>query len=119
VGITEPVGQVVVSCHGVNLAQGEWDRLRSAASAAVPMEWRETGAVLSVWSRRHRARSGSITTKARRYKEELALAHRLTIYDAAYLALAEQRGCPLFAADKRLMTAAEATGIERCAGEVG
>lgn len=39
----------------------------------------------------------------------LALKHQLTIYDAAYLALAEERGCELYTRDKRLAKAARET----------
>jgi len=50
---------------------------------------------------------------------ELALQHRLTIYDAAYLALAEHHNCPLFTADKCLLTAAEGSDLVRWVGEYG
>lgn len=42
---------------------------------------------------------------------ELAVTHDLTAYDAAYLALADDRGMPLASADKRLRRAAEAHGV--------
>lgn len=42
----------------------------------------------------------------------LALAHRLSAYDASYLELALRRGLPLATQDKRLADAAEAAGIE-------
>lgn len=38
------------------------------------------------------------------------LGHNLTAYDAAYVAAAEQRGCPLVTADARLARA----GVARC-----
>ena len=50
---------------------------------------------------------------------ELALHHRLTIYDAAYLALAEHHQCALFTADKRLLTVAEGSSLARWVGEFG
>jgi len=42
---------------------------------------------------------------------DLALEHQLTVYDAAYLALAEEHGCPLYTGDKRLAEAARRVGI--------
>jgi predicted nucleic acid-binding protein len=42
----------------------------------------------------------------------LALAHRLSVYDASYLELAVRRGLPLATLDSRLATAAEALGVE-------
>ncbi|MFZ1774191.1 MAG: type II toxin-antitoxin system VapC family toxin [Rhizobiaceae bacterium] len=41
----------------------------------------------------------------------LARTHNLTIYDAAYLDLAKQRGAPLATLDKRLAEAARAEGV--------
>ncbi len=42
----------------------------------------------------------------------LARAHRLTIYDALYLELAERRGMPLATFDAELAAAARSVGIE-------
>jgi predicted nucleic acid-binding protein len=42
---------------------------------------------------------------------ELAFAHQLSSYDAAYLALAQHHNCPLYTADKRLLSAAGELGI--------
>lgn len=42
----------------------------------------------------------------------LARAHRLTLYDAAYLELAERRGLPLATRDAKLAAAARALGME-------
>jgi predicted nucleic acid-binding protein len=42
----------------------------------------------------------------------LAARHRLTAYDAAYLALAKNRALPLATADRALRRAADAEGIE-------
>jgi len=47
----------------------------------------------------------------------LALEHGLTIYDAAYLALAQERRCDLYSADKRLVRAAARTGVVRWVGD--
>ena len=43
---------------------------------------------------------------------DLALAHDLTVYDAAYLDLAMRRGLPLATADARLRAASRASGVE-------
>jgi predicted nucleic acid-binding protein len=42
----------------------------------------------------------------------LALSHGLTVYDAAYLALAKRRGLSLATLDKRLLAAASTEGVE-------
>jgi len=42
---------------------------------------------------------------------DLAVTHRLTIYDAAYLELAQRRGLPLASLDRALRAAATAAGI--------
>ncbi|UWQ19737.1 type II toxin-antitoxin system VapC family toxin [Jannaschia sp. M317] len=42
----------------------------------------------------------------------LATRHRLTAYDAAYLALAQTRALPLTTADRALRRAADAEGVE-------
>ena len=41
----------------------------------------------------------------------LARGHRLTAYDASYLALAIREGCPLASLDRRLNEAATAEGV--------
>ena len=41
----------------------------------------------------------------------LARGHRLTAYDASYLALAVREGCPLASLDRRLNEAATAEGV--------
>lgn len=46
-----------------------------------------------------------------RRNAELALAHGLTAYDAAYLALALAKGLPLATLDRRLRQAARAEGV--------
>jgi len=43
---------------------------------------------------------------------EIALAEKLTIYDALYLALARRLGARLLSFDERMLTAARALGIE-------
>ncbi|MGD8237773.1 MAG: type II toxin-antitoxin system VapC family toxin [Armatimonadota bacterium] len=50
---------------------------------------------------------------------ELALEHDLAVYDAAYLALAEQRRCPLYTNDTRLAHAARRVGLMGHLGEGG
>ena len=42
---------------------------------------------------------------------QLAERHRLTVYDAAYLELAQRRGLPLASLDNELRAAAEAVGV--------
>ena len=42
---------------------------------------------------------------------QLAERHRLTVYDAAYLELAQRRGLPLASLDNGLRAAAEAVGV--------
>lgn len=42
----------------------------------------------------------------------LAMAHGLTIYDSAYLALAKRRSLPLATLDKRLVASARAENVE-------
>ena len=42
---------------------------------------------------------------------EVAITHRLTIYDAAYLELAQRRGLPLASLDRALRAGATAAGI--------
>jgi predicted nucleic acid-binding protein len=48
---------------------------------------------------------------------QLAMQHGLTVYDAAYLALAERHRCEFYTADKRLAKAARKTGLVRWVGE--
>jgi predicted nucleic acid-binding protein len=48
---------------------------------------------------------------------QLALEHGLSIYDAAYLALAEQRRCEFYTGDKRLARATTKTGLTRWVGQ--
>jgi predicted nucleic acid-binding protein len=43
---------------------------------------------------------------------DLARAHQLTAYDAAYLELAQRMGVPLASSDRSLAAAARAIGIE-------
>lgn len=49
----------------------------------------------------------------------IARAHRLTVYDALYLELAERRGLPLATLDGDLAAAARSVGIEVLDGEEG
>ena len=43
---------------------------------------------------------------------QLALRHKLTVYDAAYLELAQRRHLPLASLDQDLRAAATAVGVE-------
>ncbi|MBV8686864.1 MAG: type II toxin-antitoxin system VapC family toxin [Alphaproteobacteria bacterium] len=47
----------------------------------------------------------------------LARAHRLSVYDAAYLELAGRRGLPLATLDEALVRAAQAAGVELLEGD--
>lgn len=53
-------------------------------------------------------------TSARAFRDIVLLAResRLTVYDAAYLALSVRRGLPLATLDTRLQRAAESVGVE-------
>jgi predicted nucleic acid-binding protein len=57
-------------------------------------------------------------TTRRAWRETLALAetHRLTLYGAAYLELAQRRSLPLATLDAALRTAAETAGVPLLAG---
>ncbi len=77
-------------------------RLRPEATAGI----KERIALLDV---QVEATSG-VTTFARTLP--LARTHRLTLYDAAYLELAERRGLPLATLDAKLAAAARAVGVE-------
>jgi predicted nucleic acid-binding protein len=49
----------------------------------------------------------------------IALEHRVTIYDASYVALARTRGCEFCTGDKRLARVAAKEGVARWAGNGG
>lgn len=66
------------------------------------------------WRQLARVESLSVrirSTGSTRRNAELALAHGLTAYDAAYLALALAEGLPLATLDRRLRDAAQAEGV--------
>ena len=66
------------------------------------------------WRQLARVESLSVrirSTGSTRRIAELALAHGLTAYDAAYLALALAEGLPLATLDRRLRAAAQAEGV--------
>jgi predicted nucleic acid-binding protein len=48
---------------------------------------------------------------------QLAIRHRLTLYDAAYLELAQRRRLPLATLDQELRTAANAEGVSLLGGQ--
>jgi predicted nucleic acid-binding protein len=103
------------------------ERLRGDEAYAPTLWWFEVRNTLIVNERRGRltetdthallhglSRLGLIVDHAPDEALVLALArrHRLTVYDAAYLELAQRRHLPLATLDKALLTAARAGGIE-------
>jgi predicted nucleic acid-binding protein len=101
------------------------------AGAVVPALWRlEVANSLTVAVRRHRidpefrrAALADLTlldittdqqTDSQAWAETLLLAdrYRLTLYDAAYLELAQRRGLPLATLDQELISAAKASGAK-------
>ena len=102
-----------------------------SATALVPSLWRlEVANALFVGERRKRTTEAKITaflgllkqlpilqddeTAARAWHESLNLAraHSLSVYDAAYLELALRRGLPLASNDNPLKVAAKAVGVD-------
>ena len=103
---------------------------RVAAEGAVVPEllWHELRNILLVAARRNRIAPEEVVPSLLRVRRlplegadaaaqgdrpliALALRHRLTAYDAAYLLLARERGLPLATADRALRHAAEAEGV--------
>lgn len=102
-----------------------------AAGVVVPSLWRlEVANVMQMAVRRGRVTAAfrddslddlhglpveiDLETDAQAWSSTLRLAeqHRLTLYDAAYLELAQRRGLPLASLDRDLRAAAEAAGVE-------
>lgn len=117
----------------------ETDALADAAFAGIAsggawvpaLFWFEIRNLLLVNERRGRIDSGSIAQLLMRLDAmpieadheprsgdvlELARTHGLSVYDAAYLELAQRRALPLATADRRLAAAARAAGVPPFAG---
>lgn len=103
----------------------------SQAKAVVPAHWAaEVANGILVGERRGRSKPGQVAglhALLENFQVEvdaegsedalgrilpLARAHRLTVYDAIYLELAERRGLPLATLDEDLATAARSVGVE-------
>ena len=91
-----------------------------------PVRWYEVRNILLVNERRRRISQRESTDFIRELDElpirvseipkhstllDLARNYRLTVYDAAYLELAQRHGVPLATLDKALRAAAQAAGI--------
>jgi predicted nucleic acid-binding protein len=102
----------------------------ASTTAVVPALWPlQVGNAALVGERRKRATEAKVThfltlleslpiraddeTAARAWQEtlQLARAHKLSVYDAAYLELAMRRGLPLATLDECLKAAAAAVGV--------
>jgi predicted nucleic acid-binding protein len=113
------------------LADAAFDRLETDHAVVPALFWFEIRSVLLSNERRRRIEAGQIAILVRRLDGMpfevdqtpsseavlgLARAHGLSVYDAAYLELAQRRGLPLATLDRRLGTAAEAVGVSLFAG---
>jgi predicted nucleic acid-binding protein len=106
-------------------------------TAVVPMHWfLEVGSALLKGERRRRtaaSHSALFIDRLRTLQPEvdaidphqvfgmllpLARAHRLSVYDAAYLELAERRGIALATLDASLAAAARSVGVELVLGDL-
>jgi predicted nucleic acid-binding protein len=107
------------------------EAMAQGASFEVPALWpMEVANALTVLVRRRKLTLGERSTALRWLRElpfrldhemallaftqlaELATAHQLSVYDAAYLELAQRRKLPLACADAALRKAAKRTGVE-------
>jgi predicted nucleic acid-binding protein len=107
-------------------AEAAWNKLREDR-AVVPLHWWfEVRNVCLLGERRGRATEvetdeflrelPKLTISFDSLPDQVALIglarrHRLTLYDAAYLELAQREGIPLATLDKELVTAARAEGV--------
>lgn len=109
-----------------NTAPAALGRLRTDEAVAPALWWFEVRNTLVVGERRGRlteadtaaflgelARLGIAIDRAPQELDVLALArrYRLTVYDAAYLELAQRLGAPLATLDRELQAAARQSGI--------
>lgn len=112
-------------------ATAAYDRLEETDAVAPAIWWFETRNVLVVNERRGRIDRAAVDRACKLLGElpvvidrepdetnllRLALRHRLTIYDAAYLDLAIRRNAPLATLDDALSRAAELEGVASIAG---
>lgn len=109
-----------------NTAQAALARLRTDEAVAPALWWFEVRNTLVIGERRGRvteadtaaflgeiARLGIAIDRAPHELDVLAMArqHRLTVYDAPYLELAQRLGAPLATLDRELQAAARQSGI--------
>lgn len=106
------------------------EQMTITSSVIVPGHWHtEVASALLVGERSRRATTSDSARFAERLQQldllvdplpsdevigrilPLARAHRLTVYDALYLELAERRGLPLASLDKALCDAARSVGV--------
>lgn len=107
-------------------AEAAWDRLEEDR-AIVPLQWWfEVRNICLLGERRGRATEAQTDEflhelprfaidfdglPDQRFVVALARRHRLTLYDAAYLELAQRKAIPLATLDKKLVTAAHIEGV--------
>ena len=116
---------------GASLA---FDRMRAEEGVVPALWWFEVRNILIVNERRRRiTESGTaafllnlsrLRIRVDRVPDEnavlrLARAHRLSVYDAAYLELAQREGLPLATLDADLRKAAAREGVALVSGEAG
>lgn len=111
--------------------EGLLEQAHTGAELVVPVLWRhEVANALVMAARKGRVTEEQITAfldtvaklsvvvdeesweRATEETRQLAVAYRLTAYDAAYLELALRRGLPLASLDKELQKAAQAAGAQ-------
>jgi len=111
-----------------------FDRMRTEEGVVPSLWWFEVRNILIVNERRRRiAESGTasflrnlalLRVRADRSPDEIAVlrlarAHRLSVYDAAYLELAQREGLPLATLDADLVRAAAGEGVALVTGVDG
>jgi predicted nucleic acid-binding protein len=104
------------------------DRVAAEGALAPGLLWHELRNILLIAARRSRLPEAEVAPTLGRLRRlpievvdtaaggdagliAIALRHRLTAYDAAYLLLARERALPLATADRALRRAAEAEGV--------
>jgi predicted nucleic acid-binding protein len=111
-----------------------FDRMRTEEGVVPGLWWFEVRNILIVNERRRRITESDTATfllrlsrlriRADRVPDEngvlrLARAHRLSVYDAAYLELAQREGLPLATLDADLRKAAAGEGVALVSGGAG